>query len=291
MNIVLAAFGKRGYFYAAYNLALTIKKHSPDAKILLIHDKGLRVLPPDEQAIFDIKFPVDESITHPKGVFDAGNVKLHVYRIAIKYFKEYMFLDVDAFAIKSLEPWYKLCKESEKDFLTDVRGKGGINDRINYSVWAANPDIWEEFGLKESDTYYAIQSSWHYAKKTRTNTAMFKDAMKLNLTTFEDRTKLLIKWGKSLPDELVLGGALARRKFDPSFSFEPIFFPNKHKPLNEVKEQYYIISMFGNGRGATMVKPDFKEFYDRFMLNEIYRPMGKNLKYKNSFIMQDKMLG
>lgn len=293
MNVVLAAFGKHGYYYAAYNLAFTIKHYDPDAKILLIHDRNLgnRNLAPDEIKVFDKLHEIDEATTHPKGMFDAGNVKLNVYKIATKYFREYLFLDVDAIALKSLRQWYEDCQASEKDFLTDVRGSGGIDDTINYSVWASNADIWEEFGLKDGDVWRAIQSSWHYAKRTKENTELFKDACRLNLDTFTDKTKLLIKWGKSLPDELVLGGAIARKQLDPSFDYEPIFFPNKHKPLQEVKEKYYILSMFGNGRGATMVKVDFKEFYDRYLHKEIFKKHGMNHKYKNAFVMRDKMIG
>ena len=48
--------------------------------------------------------------------------------------------------------------------------------------------------------------------------------------------------------------------------------------------------MFGNGRGAaTMVKVDFKEFYDRYMIR-MFKDNGMNLKYKNSSIMRDKMI-
>jgi len=290
MNIVLAAFGKRGYFYSAYNLAFSIKHYDKDAKILLIHDKGISALPPHEADIFDIKVEIDEATTHPLGLFDAGHVKLNVYKIATKHFKEYMFLDVDAIVLKSIKTWYSDAQNSGKEFLTDVRGIGGINDVINYSVWASNENIWEQFKLDKDTKYPAVQSSWHYAKKTKGNTAMFNDALKLNRTTFTDRSKLLIKWGKCLPDELVIGGALARRDFDASFDYEPIFFPNRHLPLSELKERYYVLSMFGNGRGAaTMVKVDFKEFYDRYMIR-MFKDNGMNLKYKNSSIMRDKMI-
>lgn len=292
MNIVLAAFGKRGYFFAAYNLAQSIKVNDPDANILLIHDKGIKALAISELSVFDKFHEIDEATTHPKGIFDAGHVKLKTYRIATKHFRKYMFLDVDALAIKSIREWYDLADKSDKDFLTDVRGVGGIEDTINYSVWAKNEDIWSEFDLDpKKDVYYAVQSSWHFAKRTKANTAMFKDAVELNLNSFEDRTKLLIKWGKALPDELILGGALARRKFDPTFEISPIYFPNKHLPLSELKEKYYILSMFGNGNGATMVKVDFKEFYNRFLLKEVFRPLGLGHKYKNSMVMKDKMIG
>lgn len=292
MNICLAAFGKRGYFYAAYNLAVSIKHYDPDATILLIHDKGLKSLAPSEVSIFDKLHQIDEITTNPRGLFDAGYVKLNVYKIATKYFHKYMFLDVDGIVLKSIKPWYDDADNNGKDFLTDVRGSGTIKDDINYSVWASNETIYTQFDLEDDDTWYAIQSSWHFAKRTKENTAMFKEAIRLNFETFADRSnQLLIKWGKCLPDELVLGGAIARRKYDPTFDYRPIFFPNVHLPLKEMKEQFYLLSMFGNGRGHTLVKSDYKEFYDRYLRKDIFRPKGMGLKYKNSMIMRDKMIG
>ena len=289
MNIALTVFGKRGYFYAAYNLAASIKKFTPDTKILLIHDSGLKYLAADELKVFDIFHPIDESITHPNGMLDAGYAKLCVYPIATKYFKEYLFMDVDALSLKDLSKWYADAKGDGRNFLTDVRGKGGKSDVINYSVWATNEDIWDQFKLKDSDTFQAIQSSWHFARKSKEATSLIRDAINLNGSAFVDRTKLLIKWGKNLPDELVMGGAIARAKMDVKFAYEPIYFPNKHLSIAELRAGYYVLSMFGNGRGAnTMVKADFKEFYDRFLRNEVF---GHQVKYKNSVVMRDKMIG
>lgn len=290
MNIVLAAFGKRGYFFAAYNLAFTIKHYNPKANILLIHDKGLTALPQHDLDVFDKLHAIDEALTHPRGMFDAGFVKLNTYKIATKYFHKYMFLDVDGIPLKDITPWYEQAEASEKDFLTDVRGSGTIEDNINYSVWASNENIYSEFELEPTDTWMAVQSSWHFAKRTKANTEMFKDAIKLNFETFTDRSMLEIKWGKCLPDELVLGGAIARRKLDPSFDYEPIFFPNIHLPIREMRDNYYLLSMFGNGIGNTLVKTDYKDFYDIYLLKEIFKPKGLNLKYKNSMIMRDKMI-
>jgi hypothetical protein len=284
MNIVLAAFGKRGYFYAAYNLAFSIKHYDPTANILLIHDAGLSQLP--DQRCFDKFHAIDEATTHPKGTLDAGNVKLNVYKIATKYFSKYMFLDVDAVALKSLKEWYYAI---DQDFATDVRGRGKIDDDINYSVWATNENIWKEFKLKKSDEYLAVQSSWHYAKKTKENGAMFRDALRLNKNTFADRKEMLkIRWGANLPDELILGGAIVRAGIDPAVPFRPIFFGDRHAPLREVKE-HYIMSMFGNGKGKTLTKRDFIEFYNKHLLS-IFRQHNMNFHYKAAFIMRDKYI-
>lgn len=284
MNIVLDCFGKRGYYYAAYNLAFSIKHYDPQAKILLIHDGGLKQL--HDFTVFDKFHEIDEATTHPKGIFDPANVKLNTYKIATKHFKEYLFLDVDAIALKSLQPFYDAI---EKDFVTEVKGSGKINDTINYSVWSSNEDIWNEFGMFEDDVYYAVQSSWHFARKTRANTAMFKDACKLNLNAFEDRKMLKIAWGRSLPDELILGGAITRAHIDPTHEVSPIFFGDKHRPLQEVTDNFYVLSFFGNGIGKTLTKQDYFDFYDRYMI-KMFREYGMNHLYKISQIMRDKLI-
>lgn len=279
----MLAIGKRGYYFAAHNLAFSIKHFNPDANILLLHDGNTKYIPTE---YFDILHEVDLTFTHQRGVFDAGGAKLGIYSIATQYFKEFMYLDVDALCIKSLKPFYD---SMTKDFHIEVEGKGGINDTIEYSVWAENKDIWEEFGLAPDATYYAVQSSWFYAKKTRQNTALFKDALKMNRETFTDRRKLKVKWGMGLPDELILGGAISKRNIDPSHHIEPIFFGHTHVPLKDVTDNYYILSLYGNGDGKTMTKLDYLEFYDRWMLNNL-RKQGLNHHYKVNLIMKDKLI-
>ena len=284
MNIVLLAVGKRGYTFAAYNLAYSIKHHNPSANILLIHDGTyLHQVPND---VFDITHEVSLQFTHQRGVFDAGGAKLGVYSIATQYFKEYLYLDVDALCLKDLQPFYD---SLTKDLHTDIMGKGDIKDAINYSIWASNENIWQEFELDKDAVYYAPQTSWHYAKKKRSNTYFFKLAQKLNLDTFRDPKKLLIKWGAALPDELIFGGALAIKGIDASTETRPIFFGNKHKPISEVRNEYYLLSLYGNGVGRTLTKLDYLEFYDREM-KKILIQSGLNHLYKVNLIMNDKLV-
>lgn len=284
MNIALLAIGKRGYYFAAYNLAFSIKHYAPDAKILLIHDGAyLNQIPND---VFDELHEVDFQFTHQRGVFDAGGAKLGVYSIATKYFKEYLYLDVDAICLKDLTPFYE---SMTKDLQTDIMGRGGKNDSINYSIWASNESIWEQFELEEDSIYYAPQTSWHYAKKSRSNTSFFKLAQRLNIKTFDSPKSLKMKWGQALPDELIFGGALAVKQVDASTPIRPIFFGNVHKPISEVRDEYYLLSLYGNGNGRTLTKLDFLEFYDRYM-NNLFREHGLNHNYKVNLIMKDKLV-
>lgn len=284
MNIALLAIGKRGYFFAAYNLAFSIKHYNPDAKILLIHDaSSINQIPTD---VFDIQHEVNLPFTHQRGVFDAGGAKLGVYSVATQYFKEYLYLDVDALCLKDLQPFYD---SLDKDFATDIEGRGGKNDPINYSIWATNESIWSEFGLKDDDIYYAPQTSWHFARKKRSTTSLFNLALKLNRETFVDRKNLIIKWGSGLPDELIIGGALAKKDIDAAHHIKPIFFGNVHRPISEVKSDYYILSMYGNGKGRTLTKLDYIEYYDRVLI-KMFREHGLGHKFKISYIMNDKLV-
>lgn len=284
MNICLTAFGKQGYIYAAYNFALSLKHYDPKCKILLIHDKGIKYLGGDHQ-YFDKLHAIDEYHTHPQGMFDPANVKLITYKIATKYFSKYLFLDVDNVALSSIQPFYD---SMTKDFALDVEGKGGKDDDIPYCIWAKNEDIWEQFELKDTDTYYAVHSSWHFAKRTKENTKMFKDAIRLNLDTFKDRRLLKVKWGVSLPDELPLGGALSRRGYDAS-EHNPVFYGDRYIPLKEMKEKYLILAMYGAGIGQTNVKREYIEFYDKHM-RELCKAQGKNHIFKVGSIMRDKLI-
>ena len=75
-----------------------------------------------------------------------------------------------------------------------------------------------------------------------------------------------MRWGKALPDELIFGGALAIKEVDASTPIRPIFFGSTHKPISEIREQYYLLSLYGNGNGKTLTKTDYLEFYDRHMI-------------------------
>ena len=56
--ILLIAFGKRGYAYAAYNLAFSLKHFSPALKITILTDGNIFThLNPSEQKIFDKILP------------------------------------------------------------------------------------------------------------------------------------------------------------------------------------------------------------------------------------------
>ncbi len=264
MNICLAAHGKRGNYFAAYNLAFSIKHHDPKAKILLIHDGALKHIA--DPSVFDKIAEVDEKVTKQQGILDPTNIKLNTYRIATKHFKAFLYLDVNSVAFKSLQPYYD--RVSEMEFAADVKCPDG-------SVWASSECIKEQFELEKDDVFHDVSMSFYFAKQTKGNTAMFKDALKLNKETFKDRSKLFTNWGEPLPEELILGGALCRRGFDATIDV-PMYDNTNNHTIQHIRETYYLMSL-------TYAKKTYFNFYDNY-LQKMFRSHGLNHIYKSNLI-------
>jgi hypothetical protein len=276
MNIVLLAIGKRGYHMAAYNLAVSIKHYTPSAKILLLTDEGVKYL--HDCKPFDIIETVDTFTP-----FNPALAKLHVYGHAVKHFNEYLFLDVDTIALKDIEPFYSALVADGRDFITEVAGVGQVGDEaIEYCVWATPTQIWEKYKVER---YTATNSSWHFARKSKTARDIYKAALKFY--PLIPMHELAIKWGKCIPDELPLGAAIGDN--DVSFPVKPMLFgDNKSGPakaLSEVRKGWYFLSIYANGRGRTVTKRHYFEMYDA-ICRSIIRPHN----YKFHFIMQDKWI-
>lgn len=286
MNIALLAIGKAGYHMAAFNLAVSIKHFDPTAKILLITDAGISRIP--NQTPFDRIEQIEGRHTIDRGTWSPSLAKMNVDGYAVKHFKRspYLFLDVDNVALKSLAPLWSACEGSQ--FLTGVEGKGGKGDAIAYSVWATNETIWSKFGLSDKATYYAAHSDWWYSDGSKEVSAIFTDAAKLLAQV--DMADLRLKWGKAIPDELPFGAAISRSGIDPTPTFiSPTFLGNRPMQLADMKRDYYLLSIYGNGSGRSLTRPTFLEFYDRHM-RDILRPKGIGHNFKTNFIMRDKWI-
>ena len=99
-GILLSAFQKRGYPYAAYNAALSIKHFDPEIKIALYHDATLNHLHPSDKEIFDLLIPMAESDKYVDGKFSPAHLKLSLYDILP--FDETIILDADVLAIENV---------------------------------------------------------------------------------------------------------------------------------------------------------------------------------------------
>lgn len=277
-GIVLFAFGHPDYYRMAYNMASSIKATS-SLKVALVHDLHNHPswpMPEENWKVFDKRISLKKKHT------DAGQIKCHMYEYLP--YDDNLYLDVDGCALKDLSPMLDGLCAQEGYFYTQVNGKGGIEDKIPYSIWAKNSDIWEYFDLPEDAIQPAIQSSYMFIRKNDESKPFFK-AVANNFDKGFPKDKLLMKWGGSIPDELIYSGTMAQFGLLDAHGGRHCYFGWKNKEsISEVYKDYYILAIYG-GRG--LVKLRYKELYDRHMLN-IMRAAGLPHKYKVDALMKSK---
>lgn len=251
------AFKSREYIYMAAHLAASIKCNDPDLLIQIVHDENIGYLPNAYRSVFDHLTPIEKSHLYVDGKFEPGLAKLKAYDYSL--FERTIYLDVDGLCLNSLEDVFEKCDSFYK---TEVIGKGGLNDKIGYSIWATNENIWKHFELSQESIFPAVQSSFQYFEKGDQGRKLY-DLFSENFSYPKD--KLKNHWGGSTPDELIISGSCAQMNHDPSIDMSVVYFGNSgnKKPISEVTKDYKILSLYGNGKGATLVSSNYIDLYDR----------------------------
>lgn len=260
-GVILIAFGKRGYGLMARNLALSLRHFAPDLHIVTYADESLNV--PNS-----IPLP-KEYFTHPtSGKIDPARAKCQAYRLGIEAgLDRFLFIDVDTVAINDIRPLLDHLKGTP--FAIEVTGQGGKADRINYSIWATNPVIWRHFSLCDTATLCGVQSSWMYFEKGPTC-----DNLQAQLDYYIRQGQpiggLSMSWGGTMPDELIYAGCLARLGMIPTIATppkRPMLFGHKRATYTdaEATDQFYLLSLYGNGTGRTLTAPKWFKMHDRLL--------------------------
>jgi hypothetical protein len=279
-GILLSAFGRVGYIYAAFNMCVSIKKHNQNIKVALAFDRNIfNYLDPKKIELFDdlIEIPQEQFTSNrgnKKGI-DPAKYKTAIYDYLP--YDETLILDVDGCAMQDLQPLIDLLSSQDGNIYTDIYGYGKL------AVWASMEYMKEIFGV---DITCSIQSSWMYVKKPFKE---FFDSVKDNFSKI-DKSKITL-WGNTIPDELVYQGTFAQYGIIPKVDIRPIFFGNYYdkRTFTELEEQFYILSLYGNGVGRKETKQRYIDFYDRIMRNYCLE-LGYDHDYKSGYIMQDKHL-
>lgn len=259
-GIVLIAVGSRGYGFMAHNLALSIKKHTKLPVSLLCSSESISDL--TNLDLFDELIMLKSADYTHQGRFSPAKIKTHIYK-HLPYTHN-LYLDVDGILVKDIEPLMNELISDGRYYITDVQGKGGHGDEIPYSIWAENKDIIDFFSIPKKNDIVAIQSSWAYIRKNKKSEAFFAQVEK----SFEKGfplEKLVNKWGAGLPDELLFSGIISKKGLDVSWPTHPVYFGNRGntKEVNEVVNDHYVLSIYGNGTGTTLTSLRYWEFYDR----------------------------
>lgn len=285
-GVLLVAFGNPGYGFASFNMLLSIKYFNPDVHVALLHDNNcVKYLPIDQLMMFDAHLPLTDDQINTNGGIDPAKLKCGIYDHCP--YDETLYLDVDGIALRDISPIIEWCSAIDKPFQTSVIDSGCKDNQPSYA-WAAASDIWDHFKLKPDAIYPSVQTSWMYIKKSKVCEKIFEQSVK-NLESGFPLSKLLGTWGGTLPDELMVGAALAKLGIDPDPGIDPVFFGSEIDPrsFTQLAQDHYVLSLYGNGNGKRLTRQRYIEHYDRLMQKYCVK-FGIGHLYKSDKIMKDK---
>jgi len=260
-GIILAAFGQPNYIYMAAHLAASLVSDNKDIKITLLHDHCIGYMPKDFYQFFDGFKEIKREHLYHNGKLDPGFLKINIP--AYLPYDKTLYLDVDGLSLKDISPVF----DTDKEFATEVIGKGQYGKEINYLFWTTQKNAWEYFNLNEESVYRSVQSSSMFFKKGKFVEKLHKMLVEHWDFPYE---KLSNHWGGTIPDELIISGVCAKMNYDPSFNEKIVFFgfKNTGESFQEIIDRNYILSLYG---GKGLVRQKYLDFYNR----SVVRKLGK----------------
>ena len=295
-GVVLLAFGKIQYYWAAYNLAFSIKKHSPNVSITVLFDDPIKALsqcPDLIQYVNHISHIEADDITTNKKL-DPGKVKVNLYKY-LPYDCN-LYLDVDAIALKDIQPMIDELSQSGKDYISHTVGYHTIDKGRDFKEmqWAWADKMWAHFNLLPSYVMPAINSSMQWIVKGSQTEAIYRTAKDLYFNNPIAIKDLRMKWGGGQPDELYMNVALAILGIDPALKhYDKVkdseggmihFSMQRGLNFQEITDNYYLQSYYG---GAGFTPRFYIDWLDR-MLTADFKAIGKRHIYLLHRISQNK---
>ena len=163
-SIILMAFGKRGYYFAAYNIAFSIKEFGCKVPIHLVVD-----------SIANLKKYLGHGVNYFDSVIEMepGHIRLNDpawSKLHLNYYittDNALYLDVDAVAVKDITPLIEQLSKIDKSYIAHTVGYHTLKEGndIQSMQWAWANDLWEHFKLSEDAVLPAINSSLVWINK------------------------------------------------------------------------------------------------------------------------------
>jgi hypothetical protein len=295
-GVVLLAFGKVQYYWAAYNLAFSIKKHSPNVRITVLFDDVLKAI---SQCPEIVKYVEHFGDINPADIYtnkklDPGKVKVNLYKY-LPYDCN-LYLDVDAIAIKDIQPMIDELSQSGKDYISHCVGYHTIDKGRDFKEmqWAWADKMWAHFNLLPSYVMPAINSSMQWIVKGSQTEAIYRTAKDLYFNNPIETKDLRMKWGGGQPDELYMNVALAIHGIDPALKAYTKnsgseggmihFAMTRGLSYQDIVNNYYLQSYYG---GAGFTPRFYIDWLDR-MLNADFKAIGSRHIYLISRIAENK---
>ena len=234
-GVTLVAFGKPIFFDFAFNMALSLRKHSPGVQIQLIHDDYIKEMG-DKSTIFDVLTPMQRTdFTDDKRV-QAGKGKLSIYKYL--HFDETLYLDVDGVVLQDISSLFNQEQDFkiQKDAMHWVDDHGGVSEKYDIDEQAIG-----------------CNSSMMFIRKGKKTEKLFADAFLAISNPFEN---MATQWFHGMnPDELYLGISMVMNKLQDVY-FEtryPVYFRRRidyktQDTFDDIKEKYFVVGCYGNHR-------------------------------------------
>jgi hypothetical protein len=281
-GVILLAHGKRGYGFAAVNMAFSIKQHSPDIQITLFHDDNTLTQVPEKYLTFIDNFVKLDDEFYETGRVEPGRAKL--LAMDKSPYDNTLYLDVDGICLKDITPIFERLKGTP--ITCQQMGQGGFGDEdIKYDGWSNHDFTFPFFDLSPHTIWRTTQTSWFYVEKGT--------PLLLELFRYYDKRypleKLKYQWAGFIPDEIVWSGVMSKHNVELYGNDDIIYFGTDFIQHTEVVEKYFFLSLYGNGNGVTLVRPMYFDLYDR-ILHMDYSKHKMEHQFKCHFIMKDKIL-
>lgn len=288
-GIVLLAFGKRGYGFAAYNLAVSIRAFNNTIPITVYCDDiAFSHIEPEKMIIFDRIEKIGNDRLYNEGKFDPGYVKVNLYDLYP--YDLNLYLDVDALCLRDIAPLFEIMEKKPDFFYTHIIDTHTIDKGRDFKSmqWAWADDIWGHFKLKPDDVFYATNSSYQIVRKGK-QARKFYDQIKKNYANPIPIDKLRMKWGGGQPDELYMNAALCQLKISAQMDTDVMFFGGDLKhTFTEIENKFYFLSMYGAGfSNVSTTRLKYREWYDR-RLHKHFLDRREGHIYKSQYIMAEK---
>ncbi len=262
----------------AYNLAVSLKHHSPGIPIHLIATESV-LKEVNDKLVFDSIEWLDDA------PLDPGRFKAQIYyRLP---FDETLFLDVDGLCLQPIEPMLDRLSASGVHYATFINEVYDINSPniLPQMWWAYRQDIWSHYGFDHETKFPATQSSIQYIRKCDKTAQLYE----LFNEAFENPIpleQLRNRWGGGQPDELYLNVALAKQGEFHHIGLDSMYFGNTSaiRP-HVIAKDYYFLSLFGN---RSNIKPMYWDYYDN-LLGKIQSQRGMRHIFMGHSVRSDKI--
>jgi hypothetical protein len=295
-GVVLLAFGKVQYYWAAYNLAFSIKKFNPSISIALIaEDKGKAISQcPELREYIETFADIAQEDIYTNNKLDPAKLKVKLYNYLP--FERNLYLDVDAVALKDIQPMIDELAQSGKDYISHTVGYHTIDKGRDFKEmqWAWADKMWAHYELGADTVMPAINSSMQWIIKGEKAAALYAKAQELFFENPIPLKDLRMKWGGSQPDELYMNIAMAILGIDPALKqYDKVktseggmihFAMQRGLTYQEVTERFYLQSYYGGNRFTPLF---YVDWLDR-MLKVDHQAIGKRHIYLINRIVQNK---